>query len=187
METTVEKSRTPKPPRDRPYLTSRHLGSSHSRFLATFVNLLQEEPPRTPMSVLRSLVASTSSSPSSSSPAARSLVFLRRLATAPPAPDSVIAAFQSRSPLAKWELGVPQLVQAQLPPSILNAVDQPRFVHPPKAPLDTPAKFIGALGRGLTKKLDGKVSLETMPWKHLMQWSHEQWMEKGGLEHKDAK
>jgi hypothetical protein len=137
------------------------------------------------MSFFRSLVASTSSSSSSAS--ARSVVSLRTLATAPPASESVIAAFQLRPPLAKWELGVPQFVQAQLPPSILNAVDQPRFVHPPKAPLDTPAKFIGALGRGLKRKLDGKVNLETMPWKHLMQWTHEQWMEKGGLEHKDAK
>lgn len=141
------------------------------------------------MSLLRSLVASTSALPASAT-AACSTSSVRCLATTTPEASSSTSSSRPSGPSmgARWAFAVPKAVKARLPPVVVpRGPDQPKPVCPPKAPLETPAKFIAVIGRGIEKKLKGKIDLETMAWEDLMNWRGKQWYEKGGLETKDRR
>jgi hypothetical protein len=138
------------------------------------------------MSLLRTLVASTSALPSAVAAAACSTSSVRRLAMAATETSSSSSSTSSVKMHIRWAHAVPRAAKARLPPVVVpRGPDQPKPVHPPRAPLETPAKFIAAIGRGLEKKLKGKVDLETMAWEDLMNWRGKDWSQKGGLESKD--
>lgn len=142
------------------------------------------------MSLFRSFVASTSALPSTAAAVSCS-TSLRGLATAAPeASTSSSALVHPKGPTDvkhRWNRLVPKAIKARLPPAFINQNLDPKPVFPPKAPLETPAKFVGVIGRGIVKKLKGKVDLEMMAWEDLMNWRSKQWSEKGGLEPKDRR
>lgn len=135
------------------------------------------------MSLLRSLVASTSSLPAAAS---FSPLAVRSLSTEAPTPRAASRPSPT-STRRKWSAAVNRAINARLPPRVVPHANQPTPVHPPRLPLETPAKFVEAVGRDLTKKIQGKVDLEKMAWADLMNWRGGDWANKAGLEIRDRR